>query len=277
MQLLLDQAADRAADEVQLGLLDRVTTADFATAASAERIEDLAGRLDPVMERLRNSNSGILRVNVIARDGTILYSDLQAARGRMIPLKDRPELETALSGGIGADETALNGEENSDLHAQYARALEVYVPVRLAGSVVGAYEIYEDVGRLRIARSVVWVVLLLAWGIAGVTALGVRQLARTQSHAEPVSTARPDLRSVDADSSARANAQRNVRVRLTRRELEVLRLMATSHSNGDIAEQLGVSQETVRTHVKRILHKLEQPDRTQAVLAAMRAGLLESP
>jgi DNA-binding NarL/FixJ family response regulator len=62
---------------------------------------------------------------------------------------------------------------------------------------------------------------------------------------------------------------------LTPRELDILRLMATSHTNREIADQLFVSEETVRTHVKHILRKLAQPDRTQAVIAAVRAGLLD--
>ena len=53
--------------------------------------------------------------------------------------------------------------------------------------------------------------------------------------------------------------------------------MATSHTNRDIAVQLVVSEETIRSHVKNILHKLGQPDRTQAVLAAVRSGLVELP
>jgi DNA-binding NarL/FixJ family response regulator len=62
---------------------------------------------------------------------------------------------------------------------------------------------------------------------------------------------------------------------LTPREIDILRLMATSHTNREIASQLFVSEETVRTHVKHILRKLSQPDRTQAVIAAVRAGLLD--
>ena len=62
---------------------------------------------------------------------------------------------------------------------------------------------------------------------------------------------------------------------LTPREIDILRLMATSHTNREIASQLFVSEETVRTHVKHILRKLAQPDRTQAVIAAVRAGLLD--
>ncbi|MCO6451882.1 MAG: response regulator transcription factor [Caldilineales bacterium] len=62
--------------------------------------------------------------------------------------------------------------------------------------------------------------------------------------------------------------------RLTTRELTVLQLIATSATNRDIAGQLHVSEETVRTHVKSILRKLNQPTRTQAVLEGVRLGLI---
>lgn len=61
---------------------------------------------------------------------------------------------------------------------------------------------------------------------------------------------------------------------LTQRELDVLRLMATNRSNKEIAEALVISEETVRSHIKRILHKLDQPNRTQAVLHGLRLGLI---
>ena len=61
---------------------------------------------------------------------------------------------------------------------------------------------------------------------------------------------------------------------LTPRELAVLQVMATSATNRDIAQQLHVSEETVRTHVKSILRKLEQPTRTQAVFEGIRQGLI---
>jgi DNA-binding NarL/FixJ family response regulator len=64
---------------------------------------------------------------------------------------------------------------------------------------------------------------------------------------------------------------------LTPRELEVLRWMATPATYREIAEQLVVSEETVRSHAKHILSKLQQPNRAQAVLAAVRAGLIELP
>ena len=53
--------------------------------------------------------------------------------------------------------------------------------------------------------------------------------------------------------------------------------MATPNTYGDIARQLSLSEETVRSHAKRVLHKLGQPNRVQAVLAAVRSGLIELP
>jgi NarL family two-component system response regulator LiaR len=60
---------------------------------------------------------------------------------------------------------------------------------------------------------------------------------------------------------------------LTHREVEVLRLIAQGHENREIAEQLVVSEATVRTHVSNILGKLHLASRTQAALYALREGL----
>jgi NarL family two-component system response regulator LiaR len=61
---------------------------------------------------------------------------------------------------------------------------------------------------------------------------------------------------------------------LTERETDVLRLLAQGQSNKEIAHNLSVGEQTVKTHVSHILAKLEVPSRTQAALYAMRIGLV---
>jgi NarL family two-component system response regulator LiaR len=64
------------------------------------------------------------------------------------------------------------------------------------------------------------------------------------------------------------------RERLTRREQEVLELIARGLSNKLIARELGIAEKTVKTHVGHLLAKLGVTDRTQAALYAVRAGLV---
>jgi NarL family two-component system response regulator LiaR len=60
---------------------------------------------------------------------------------------------------------------------------------------------------------------------------------------------------------------------LTQRELEVLRLIAKGRSNREIADELVITELTVRTHVSNILGKLQLASRTQAALYALKEGL----
>ena len=63
--------------------------------------------------------------------------------------------------------------------------------------------------------------------------------------------------------------------RLTSREREILQLMGGGASNKAIARQLGISEGTVKTHVKSVLQKLEVASRTEAVSLAARRGLIQ--
>jgi DNA-binding NarL/FixJ family response regulator len=64
------------------------------------------------------------------------------------------------------------------------------------------------------------------------------------------------------------------RLALTERELQVLRGMADGKSNAEIGRELFVSEDTVKTHARRLFRKLGARDRAHAVAAAFRAGLV---
>jgi DNA-binding NarL/FixJ family response regulator len=62
---------------------------------------------------------------------------------------------------------------------------------------------------------------------------------------------------------------------LTGREREILQLLADGMSNADVAARLFISQETVKSHVRHILGKLEADTRTQAVAIALREAIID--
>lgn len=62
---------------------------------------------------------------------------------------------------------------------------------------------------------------------------------------------------------------------LTSREIEVLRLIADGNANKIVADQLSISEDTVKAHVKNILSKLGANDRTHAVTIAVKRGIIE--
>jgi DNA-binding NarL/FixJ family response regulator len=73
----------------------------------------------------------------------------------------------------------------------------------------------------------------------------------------------------------RVSDTRTVDDNLTRRELEVLRLVAEGQSNAEIAASLYLSENTVKTHVTHILDKLGLRDRVHAVIYAYESGIVE--
>jgi len=85
----------------------------------------------------------------------------------------------------------------------------------------------------------------------------------------------PSPSSAEADAAARAQAAATAGVDLTDREHEVLGLMGQGLSNREIGEELEISANTAKFHVKAVLDKLGAQTRTEAVVLALRAGLLE--
>ncbi|HEY8529348.1 MAG TPA: response regulator transcription factor [Paenibacillaceae bacterium] len=83
-------------------------------------------------------------------------------------------------------------------------------------------------------------------------------------------------RMANTDGAAVAQAEKkqpqNINVPLTKREIEVLRLMAEGKSNKMIGEHLFISEKTVKNHVSSILQKMEVEDRTQAVIVSIKNG-----
>ncbi len=69
-------------------------------------------------------------------------------------------------------------------------------------------------------------------------------------------------------------AMRNTFEELTPREEQVLRELATGKANKEIADSLGISEHTVKDHLKNILGKLHVADRTEAVTAAIQRGII---
>ena len=65
--------------------------------------------------------------------------------------------------------------------------------------------------------------------------------------------------------------------KLTKREIDVLRLVAAGHGNKQIADLLSIGEATVRTHVGNILSKLRANDRTHAVTIGLSRGIIELP
>ncbi|MEV0394112.1 response regulator transcription factor [Polymorphospora rubra] len=100
----------------------------------------------------------------------------------------------------------------------------------------------------------------------------IRVVAAGEALLDPAVTTR-----VIATFTAQPPPRRPVELdRLTPRELEVLTLMARGRSNAEIATALVVGEATVKTHVARVLMKLDLRDRVQAVVYAYESGLVRA-
>ncbi|MBL0171340.1 MAG: response regulator transcription factor [Gemmatimonadaceae bacterium] len=99
-------------------------------------------------------------------------------------------------------------------------------------------------------------------------ALGTRITGRPRSVAQPQPVAPVPMSDVPPDGAAREAH------RITKRELEILALIAAGLTNREIADRLFVSENTVKTHSSRLFEKLSVNRRTQAVQVGQRLGLI---
>ncbi|MGO1193709.1 MAG: LuxR C-terminal-related transcriptional regulator, partial [Nesterenkonia sp.] len=102
----------------------------------------------------------------------------------------------------------------------------------------------------------------------------VRVVAEGQALLSPKIT-----RTLIADYASRPASRHQDAARLsglTERELDVMRLVARGFTNTEIAAELFLAEQTVKTHVSRILGKLQLRDRTQIVVTAYESGLVRA-
>lgn len=116
---------------------------------------------------------------------------------------------------------------------------------------------------------------LLKDASAGQLAEGIRTVATGEALLAPTVTRRliAEFARLSVDDGLRGPLRERVG-ELTERETEVLALVAQGLSNGEIAAHLFVAESTVKTHVGRVLVKLNLRDRTQAAVFAYESGLI---
>lgn len=97
----------------------------------------------------------------------------------------------------------------------------------------------------------------------------VRRAAQGEAVLNPQVAAR-----VITEINSNKDGENNPRTELTKREMEILKLIANGSSNLEISEQLVISMHTVKGHVSNILSKLHLADRTQAAVYAWQKGVV---
>jgi DNA-binding NarL/FixJ family response regulator len=119
--------------------------------------------------------------------------------------------------------------------------------------------------------------LALRAGVRGYTLTSVsftELLDAVRQVAEGRVALHPEAASAVAMSAVGRGASGDGRLALTPRQSQILTLMAGGLQNKQIARQLGIGSQTVKTHVSRILQRLDTMSRTEAVALAMREGLV---
>ena len=185
--MLLRDTVARASDQLELGVLGTITPADFEPPFDSRRLDTFAAQLEPITSQLLRQGSGLIRVNLFARDGTLLYSDTPARRGEVLDPDEAQLLKSALEGKPASQRSSLSGPENADLRSYHSSALEAYVPVTIDGDIVGAYELYQDLSGVRSLMLVAWIFVL---GITTALIALAAQFARSSDTSKTIGKTR---------------------------------------------------------------------------------------
>jgi DNA-binding NarL/FixJ family response regulator len=213
----------------------------------------------------------------------LLADDEQLVRaGFRLILESEPDVQVVGEAGNGAEAVALTKELDPDvvlmdIQMPEMNGLEATRQIAALGRtdtsrvlVLTTFEVDEYVYEaLRAGASG----FLLKRTPAADLIAGIRVVAAGEALLAPSVT----RRLIDRFAHGPATRQTDARAleEITEREREVLALVARGLSNAEIAEQLVLSEGTVKTHVKRIFMKLDLRDRTQAVIFAYDVGLVE--
>jgi len=143
----------------------------------------------------------------------------------------------------------------------------------LAGALVAALQLMEY-RLLVVSHALELYGALVAVLFAGLGIWLGRRLARPAAPARPAPPVPPVHPVVGPPPAPTADPARREALGITPREQEILGLIAEGLSTREMAERLGVSENTVKTHTGRLLTKLQARRRTEAVRRAKEAGLL---
>jgi DNA-binding CsgD family transcriptional regulator len=183
-------------------------------------------------------------------------------RGRYVLSMHRLGRERAIDVAIAA---AIGIFSIVEIATEHLRPVWAIAPLLLAGSIALVWR-----RRYPAAIATIFVVLSVAQAAAGVS---MHTRGHAGGRAAPITRRLVEefVRRPPPEDAAPPELQA-----LTAREREVLRLVARGRSNAEIAKELFVSEATVKTHVNRVLTKLDLRDRVQAVVLAYESGLVRA-
>ena len=204
---------------------------------------------------------------------------------RILLVDDHPVVREGLRG-------MLSGEEDLEVVAEAGGAAEAVAAVRAHEPDVVLMDLrmpggdgVEATSRVLVQRPQVRVVVLTTYEtdadiLRAVEAGAAGYLLKDASRAELAQAIRAAARgeTVLAPSvAAKLVSRMRSPVELSRREIEVLRLVARGRTNAEIGRELLISEATVKTHLLRAFGILDVSDRTAAVTAAFARGILPPP